>query len=152
MASASKGEASIEIDAVAEQIYDLLADLPRMGEWSPECHRVEWLDGASGPAAGVRFRGYNHIGPIKWTAEGRITAAERAREFGFSTEDKGREMTRWRYRFEQVGTRTRVVESYLLVWEPPWIRFADLFMPRTRQLAKGMKRTLERVKLVAEVR
>ena len=30
------------VDAAPERIYDLVADLPRMGEWSPECQRVEW--------------------------------------------------------------------------------------------------------------
>jgi len=150
MASATKGEASIDIAARSYQVFDLVADLSRMGEWSPECYRVEWLDGAAGPEVGARFRGYNHIGLIKWTAEGKVTEALRGREFAFSTEDKGREMTRWRYRFAQQGSVTRVVESYQLVWEPPWIRFADLFMPRTRQLARGMKRTLEHLKNAAE--
>src|SRR5436309_1985613 len=42
---------SIDIDAPAERVYDLVADLSRMGEWSPECRRVEWLDGATSPAA-----------------------------------------------------------------------------------------------------
>ena len=37
------------VDAAPERIYDLVADLPRMGEWSPECQRVEWEDGANGP-------------------------------------------------------------------------------------------------------
>ena len=27
------------VDAAPERIYDLVADLPRMGEWSPECQR-----------------------------------------------------------------------------------------------------------------
>ena len=34
------------IDAPAELVYDLVADLPRMGEWSPECERVVWRGGA----------------------------------------------------------------------------------------------------------
>ena len=150
MASATKGEASIEVGASPERVYDLVADLSRMGEWSPECHRVEWLEGAAGPTVGARFRGYNHIGPIRWTAEGRVTVADRGQEFSFRTEDKGREMTQWQYRFEQAGAGTRVVESYQLIWEPLWIRVADLFMPRDRQLARGMKRTLERVKAAVE--
>lgn len=150
MAHATKGEASIEIGASPVQVYDLVADLSRMGEWSPECYRVEWLEGAAGPTVGARFRGYNHIGPIRWTAGGRVTVADRGQEFSFRTEDKGREMTEWKYRFEQVGVRTRVVESYQLIWEPLWIRVADLFTPRDRQLARGMKRTLERVKAAVE--
>jgi hypothetical protein len=37
---------SMVIDAPAERIYKFVADLPRMGDWSPECRQVEWLDGS----------------------------------------------------------------------------------------------------------
>ena len=30
------------VAASAESVYQLLADMPRMGEWSPECQQVEW--------------------------------------------------------------------------------------------------------------
>jgi uncharacterized protein YndB with AHSA1/START domain len=154
MASATRGEgrgeASIDIHAPAERVYELVADLSRMGEWSPECYRCEWIDGAEGPAVGARFRGRNRIGPVRWTTTGTVKVAEPGREFSFSTEERGREATRWRYRFEPEGTRTRVVESYEAVWSPPWVRFADLFVPRTKQLSRGMKRTLERIKAAAE--
>jgi Polyketide cyclase / dehydrase and lipid transport len=35
-------EASIEINASPEAVYDLVSDLPRMGEWSPENIGGEW--------------------------------------------------------------------------------------------------------------
>jgi polyketide cyclase/dehydrase/lipid transport protein len=35
-------EASIEIHASPEAVYDLVSDLPRMGEWSPENIGGEW--------------------------------------------------------------------------------------------------------------
>ena len=41
-------EASIEINASPEAVYDLVSDLPRMGEWSPENIGGEWQDGGSG--------------------------------------------------------------------------------------------------------
>ena len=42
-------EVSTVIDAPAEQLYDMVADMPRMGEWSRECATVEWTEGATGP-------------------------------------------------------------------------------------------------------
>ena len=47
------------VKAAPEQVYDLVADLPRMGEWSPECQRVEWTEGADGPGEGATFIGHN---------------------------------------------------------------------------------------------
>jgi Polyketide cyclase / dehydrase and lipid transport len=41
-------EASIEIHASPEAVYDLISDLPRMGEWSPENIGGEWQGGGSG--------------------------------------------------------------------------------------------------------
>ena len=51
------------VEAAPERIYDLVADLPRMGEWSPECQRVEWEGGADGPAEGARFVATTVAGP-----------------------------------------------------------------------------------------
>ena len=40
-------EASIEINA-SRAVYDLVSDLPRMGEWSPENIGGEWQGGGRG--------------------------------------------------------------------------------------------------------
>ena len=55
----------IVINADPERIYGLISDLPRMGEWSPECERVEWTGGSSTAAVGARFTGYNRGGPFR---------------------------------------------------------------------------------------
>src|ERR1700723_537412 len=90
------------VDAAPERIYDLVADMQRMGEWSPECQRVEWEGGASVPAEGARFVGHNRGGPrglMKWSRKGRVLVADRGHEFAFVTEEGGHESTVWRYRF-----------------------------------------------------
>jgi hypothetical protein len=84
----------VVIYATPHHIYNLIADLPRMGDWSPECERVEWEDWATGPAEGARFVGYNRGGPFKWfrwSRHGRILTADPGREFAFVTEEGGRE-------------------------------------------------------------
>ena len=50
MASARRGEVRVHVDAPPDVVWALVADLDRMGEWSPECYRVEWLDGAASTA------------------------------------------------------------------------------------------------------
>ncbi len=150
MGAATSGQASIHVNASPEAVYDLISDMPRMGEWSPECYRCEWVDD-DGPAVGTRFKGHNRIGPMRWSAGGRIAVADRGREFAFVTLYKDRrEETRWHYRLEPNGGGTDVTESYEFVWAPWYIRFADLFLPRDRQLRRGMELTLQRIKLAAE--
>jgi uncharacterized membrane protein len=144
---------SVVIDASAEQIYALVADLPRMGEWSQECRRVEWLDGSTGPAVGATFIGHNRTGPkglIKWSRRGRVLAADPGREFAFVTEEGGRASTEWRYRFEPVDGGTRVTESYVVRWIPTWARIVDVPTNRVRELSEAMRHTLGRLKSAAE--
>jgi hypothetical protein len=50
---------SIDINAPAERIYDLVPDLPSLGKWSPEATGGKWLGGATSAKPGVRFRGTN---------------------------------------------------------------------------------------------
>ncbi len=143
----------ILVDAPPGPIYDLVADMPRMGEWSPECEGVEWTGTPSGPAEGSSFVGHNRGGPfrlMRWSRHGRVLAAERGVEFAFVTEEGGRESTVWRYRFEPVEGGTRVTESYEVRWIPAWARVLDIPTNRHRELQDAMAHTLEQLKNAAE--
>ncbi|MFC0107707.1 SRPBCC family protein [Kibdelosporangium aridum] len=83
-------QASIPVSATAEQIYAVVSDLPRSGEWSPECQGGEWISGTPG-AVGAVFRGENlraesvvAWAPLvrgTWHTEARVIAAEPGRTF-----------------------------------------------------------------------
>ena len=144
---------SVHIDTPAERIYDLVADMPRMGEWSPECQRLEWTDNTTGPTLGATFIGHNRGGPfglMRWSRHGRVLTAERGREFAFVTEEGGRESTLWRYRFEPTTTGTHVTESYEVRWIPTWARIIDIPTNRHRELVDAMRHTLAQLKSAAE--
>lgn len=105
-------EVSIDIDAPAERVYALVADLPRMGEWSPETTQVRWRDGVTVPVVGARFRGYQRRGALRWWTDGLVTAADPGRELSWDVSALGLPVARWTYRFEPLGPgRCRVVES-----------------------------------------
>jgi hypothetical protein len=145
---------SLLIQAPPERIYALVADLPRMGDWSPECRRTEWLDGSTGPVVGATFIGHNQGGPaglIKWSRRGRVLTADPGREFSFATEEGGREGTEWRYRLEPTEGGTRVTESYAVSWIPAWARIVDVPTNRARELRDSMRLTLERLGRAAEL-
>src|SRR5207245_10630958 len=84
MATAKSGQESIQIAAAPEDVYDLITDVTRMGEWSPECYRCTWLDGAGAAVPGARFRGHNKLGRYRWQTTAVITAAEDGRLFAFT--------------------------------------------------------------------
>jgi Polyketide cyclase / dehydrase and lipid transport len=53
-------EVEILVDKDLGQMWDLVTDVARIGEWSPECVGGAWLEGATGQA-GSRFKGYNRF-------------------------------------------------------------------------------------------
>src|SRR5205814_1005416 len=110
------------------RVYELLSDITRMGEWSPECQGGEWLDGASGPAVGATFRGHNRMGPRRWSTTCEVVAADRGREFAFTVVVRGREATRWRYRLDPRDDGTEVRESFEYVWAPWYFAIANVVL------------------------
>ena len=101
------------IDASAESLYAMVSDLPRIGEWSPECEGVTWEGEVSTPVVGTTFIGQNAVGPgrrIRYKRHGRVLVADPGREFEFITDEGGRESTVWRYQFQPRG-RARASRS-----------------------------------------
>jgi uncharacterized protein YndB with AHSA1/START domain len=151
MTSATQGVARVHVGAPAEYVYALISDVTRMGDWSPETDNCEWLDGATSAAVGVRFRGANHLGLVKWRTECIITTATPGEEFAFSVmHPDGREETRWGYLLTPTETGTEVVESYEFLWCPLANRILETFIPRDRQLRRGIQQTLTRLAAAAE--
>jgi uncharacterized protein YndB with AHSA1/START domain len=101
-------DVSTYIDASPERVWELVGDPARMGEWSPECRRVVWLGGASAPAVGARFRGYNRIGWRRWSTVGTIAAYEPGREVAWDVAVGPLAVARWAYRLD--ATEERVGE------------------------------------------
>lgn len=147
-------EVSVDIDADRSLVWSLVSDVSRMGEWSPVCRRVEYLDGATTPAEGVRFLGHNRQFGARWSRTCVITACAPGRELAFHTLFRDKVGTRWRYRLEPRDGATRVVESYELVAMPRWVKaFQRLpgMTSRSRlETNRGMQRTLSRIKAAAE--
>jgi hypothetical protein len=145
---------SLDIAAGAEVLYEMVSDLPRMGEWSPECVRVEWEGDVAVPTEGTTFTGFNEVGPgrrIKYRRHGTVLAAERGRAFSFITDEGGRPSTAWHYTFEPLDDgRTRVTEGYEVRWIPMWARILDVPTNRHKELLEGMRTTLENLKAAAE--
>jgi hypothetical protein len=151
LTTATTGEARVEIDAAPLTVYHLISDITRMGDWSPECYRCEWLDGATTAVTGARFRGHNRLGQIRWHTDAIVTVANPGQEFAFTTLHKnGREETLWRYELGEGGGGTAVTESYRFLWCPIGNRIAELPIPRDKQLRRGIQETLNRIKTTAE--
>jgi uncharacterized protein YndB with AHSA1/START domain len=143
--SVMKGEASVHVDAPPEKLYALVSDVTRMGEWSPETVSCEWIDGATGPAVGAKFKGRNKDGFMRWSTKPEVTAVEPGREFAFKTSE-----TVWRYVFEPEEGGTKVTESFDVVSYPRLLSIVAPPKRREPKLINGMQTTLQRLKAAAE--
>ncbi len=146
-----------EIAAAAEAIYDLVADMPGMGRWSPECERVEWTGGATGPAVGATFTGHNRNGRRTWSTHGTVTIADRGREFTFEVRSVlNLPVSRWSYRFENRPDGTCTVVESTEDRRGRLIRtlgrIATGVGDRPNRNRETMTRTLERLRAAAEAR
>lgn len=144
------GSKSIVIGASPEAVYDVVSDVTRTGEWSPECVKVIWL------TPGERFEGHNRDGSREWTMEGVVDEADRPRAFSFHTERPGKAgdaRTRWGYRLAAVDGGTEVTEWFERVAATPLIaRVLERFIMggREKHNAENMRKSLERLKKVVE--
>ena len=130
-------QASIEISASPDTVWALVADVTRMGEWSPECVGADWVDGATGPAVDARFDGHNKIGDFTWDAPGVVVP-----------NDLDNAST-WRFEFASAASGTRVTQSF----NAPLLNLEGSpsnFEGRYEMLCAGVQTTLENLKAAAE--
>jgi Polyketide cyclase / dehydrase and lipid transport len=149
-----RGSVTVHMAAPAGRVWDLVSDITRTGEFSPETFEAEWLDGAAGPAAGARFRGHvrrNGRWPVYWTTC-TVIASDPGREFAFTVAGPGRTTANtWRYELRPYAEGTDVTESFelpdMLATRMYWMLAGPA---RRRTNLDGMRATLERIKAVAE--
>jgi uncharacterized protein YndB with AHSA1/START domain len=151
MTTGTTGTASITIARPPHDVWAAVADITRMGEWSPECTAGRWAGGADGPAVDASFEGDNALTIAgrtvkRWTTTSTVTACEPGSRFDFVSEG----YTTWSYRFEPDGAGTRVTETF--TYQPKGFMgfVADRILRRPKMLTKGMHRTLQRVKETLE--
>jgi uncharacterized protein YndB with AHSA1/START domain len=151
--TAREGQVTVHIDAPPERVWELVADLERMGEWSPECYRVQWLDGASAPAkTGARFKGSNRFRWLRWSMNCTVTEVEPGRVLSWTTMRGHKALVRWTYRFEPAGGGTDLTESFEAIHMPLDAAIIEDYVManRDQERERAMRTTLERIKAAAE--
>jgi len=142
-----------EIAAAPERLYDLVSDVTRMGEWSPETTACTWVGGATGPVSGARFRGSNRAGWRRWVTQCQVVEADRGRCFSFDVGVGPLPVSRWTYRFEATGQGTKVSEEWHDRRAEWMLRISGRLMgvpDRREHNRRGMEQTLSNLKRFAE--
>lgn len=116
-------EASIDIAASPEAVFALVADVTRMGEWSPENVGARWLDGGTG-RQGDWFEGDNKSGDREWTRACEVARSEPGRDFTFVVDGVQKNCTWWSYEMAPTDVGTRLTERWWIVNKTPAVQAA----------------------------
>lgn len=103
---------STHVAAPAERVWELVSDLPGMGDFSPENDGGTWAGGATGPATGAVFRGRNGSGLRRWTTRSTVTRCEPGRSFAFTVTAAGLPVAEWSYELEPTEQGCTVSETW----------------------------------------
>ena len=101
-----------DVAASPETVWEMISDLPRMGEWSPENVGGSWVGGATGPAPGAKFRGVNRSEQRSWKTVAKVVDADPGRRFAFMVTVGGLPVAEWAYDLEPTESGCRVTESW----------------------------------------
>lgn len=144
---------SIVIRRAPREVYALIADVTRMGEYSPICREC-WWDEGDGPRVGAHFTGRNVLPERTWETRSEVVAADEDREFAWVV---GPGIARWGYTFAAVDGGTEVVESWEFLPTGDAVfeeRFGDdagaQIADRYEKAVQGIPQTLAAIKRAAE--
>ena len=144
-------EASIDINASPQDVWAIVADLQRMGEWSPQCKKMKVIGGTV--REGAKTVNINRKGLLVWPTTSKVVRFEPNKSVAFRIAEN---RTIWSYNLEATETGTKLTERREA---PTGTSQVSQFLVKTVfggndsfevELVKGMNATLDRVKSEAE--
>ncbi|MBX9920869.1 MAG: SRPBCC family protein [Mycolicibacterium frederiksbergense] len=145
---------SVAVALAPDEVYALVSDVTRIGEWSPVCKACWWDDPDAGAVVGAWFTGRNVLPERTWETRSQVVAAEPGREFAWEVNNG---WVRWGFTVEPEGAWTRLTEHWQFLpkgLEGFGERFgadADAQIAQRSALAlRGIPETLRAIKATAE--
>jgi hypothetical protein len=146
-----ENQVSVTVAADLEDVWDLVRDVTRTGEWSHECVGGAWLDGAHEAVPGARFRGRNRSGVLRWGRVCEVVAAA-PHELVWVTVPTARypDSSEWRIRLDPVEGGTRITQSFRVLRAPKvLVVLYALMIPGHRDRTAALTEDLTRLGAVA---
>lgn len=145
---------SVDVTASPQDLYDLVTDIARTGEWSRIC-RVCWWKDDDGPRVGGWFVGRNEADGRVWETESQVAVAAPAEEFAWIV---GGQYVRWGFQLTPRDPQTTIVtESWHLLpagremfAARHGIHAEERIALRAIQAREGIPATLAAIKRIAE--
>jgi hypothetical protein len=146
------------VAAEPEAVFDIIADVTRIGELSPICKAAWWDEGAepdkgAAPREGAWFTARNEMpGRDPWERRCEIVLVEPGRALAWIAGGRDEGLAEWTYRFRPVADGTEVEETWRIIRDDE--RITGLGDEHIKGLVtmteSGIEATLANLKMVAE--
>lgn len=144
-------EASVDIDAPPAEVWKVVSDLRRMGEWSPQCRKMFIFGGDV--KQGTRTLNLNRQGWKWWPTNAQVQTFEPEKTLALRIVEN---RSVWTYELEPTATGTRLTESRAI---PNGVSGPSRFLTKAAlggaerfetELQAGIESTLQRIKVEVE--
>src|SRR5512139_3417980 len=142
--------AFVEVAASPESVWEVISDVRRMSEWSPECRKIVVI-GSPKQGVGTTFLGLNRRGWAMWPTTSKVVRYEPGKAVAWKTRESG---ATWSYEITPTPSGTRLTGQREL---PSFSAATKLMAPliggaggHDEELAAGIRTTLERIKATVE--
>ena len=140
--------ATVVVDAAPDAVWEVVSDLRRMPQFSPELRKVLVI---GGPGLGTRIVGLNRRGAVAWPTLSRVVRWEPGRAVAWRTRESG---ATWVYELEPSGSGTAVtgrrVLSRFTIGTTVMAPLIGGATGHDTELAQGIRTTLDRIKATVE--
>jgi uncharacterized protein YndB with AHSA1/START domain len=153
-------DVEVQIAAPPARVWELVSDIDLPARFSEEFQGAEWLDDATGPAIGARFRGTNQHPAIgEWQTTSTLVTFEPERVFAWVVQDPDNPSASWRFELEPSGEGTTLRQRCTLGPGPSGLSYAIEQRPdkeeriierRQDEHRANMQRVLDGIKALAE--
>jgi uncharacterized protein YndB with AHSA1/START domain len=153
-------EVDVLVGAPPEEVWAVVTDIDVPARFSKEFLGGTWLDGASGPAPGARFKGRNHHPAAgEWESTSTIVACEPGQVLGWAVGDPDHPSAIWRFELAPEAGGTRLRQWAQMGPGPSGLTPAIQAMPdkeerivanRLEEWRRNMTATVEGIKALAE--
>lgn len=145
-----EGDVAVVVEAAIDDVWEVVRDPTRVGEWSHECTGGEWIGDATGATPGAQFRGRNRQGLFRWGRRCEVVRVD-PYELVWRTIPTTLypDSTEWSLHLEAVPGGTRIEQRFRVV-KGTWLEpvYATV-LPAHRDRADALRADLERIGTVA---
>jgi uncharacterized protein YndB with AHSA1/START domain len=112
----------VDVDAPVQDVWAVVSDVTRVGEWSHECRSAQWTSGTARAAPGARFRGRNRARGLSWSRTCEIVAVEEPHSLTWRTVPSRLypDSTEWRIGLQPSERGTRITQTFRVL-RAPWL-------------------------------